>query len=121
MALSGPKFLSVEGTPTFRDVQTVTDPGNEKQLLTWTIAASQTEILHQLYIVCRMESVWKLDIDGQVVASGRTGGSKPKDQFSFVPGRDVLTGETATLTLKSRTGSPIVDCEAYVQASVINV
>lgn len=120
MALSGPKYLAIEGQENFREIQSVTTPGAEQVLMTWTVGANEIEKLYQLDVICRMESIWELDIDSNIVASGRTGAAKPKDLFSWVAGRDAPSNSTVTLKLKSRSGAPIVPCEVYVQTSIIN-
>lgn len=120
MALSVPKFLTIEGQESFREAQQFTTPGAVQTILTWAVGPSVIEKLYQLDVICRVEAEWFLDINSVIVASGRTGAAKPKDLFSWVAGRDAPSNSTVTLKLKSRTGSPIVGCEVYFQTSIIN-
>lgn len=117
MPTSVPRGQDFKGSPIHKEAQDLTTPGSEQTLLSYTIPVAKTHQLFQIIVSCRIESFWTLDIDGTVIASGRTGSANPKDVFPVFPGRDIATGTVVTLKLKSRSNSPIVDCEGYIHAS----
>lgn len=124
VATSVPKPLlneSIEGTPFFKDVVTLTTPGIQQELINITVPDLFVRNLHQLHIACRMEGSFKILIDNEVVGSGRTGAATPNVSFSWYPARSVVANKIIKVLFTARPNSPAVDVEAYLQAADISL
>lgn len=114
-----PVVFSDMGTPLFISNADVTDPGVEKSLITYTVPLNEKLLLQQISVSCRIESVFKITINGQIIGTLRTGAARPNDRFSYTPSYWVLSNEIVEVTVKARGLSPISDCEVYLQASTL--
>ena len=101
-ALSVPKILkvSVEGTAFHFEAQEDTDPGVAVQLFQLTVPALTKRVLFSLQVICRQQSFWELDLDGTLIASGRTGVAHPVDNFPWFPGKETFATNILTLNLR---------------------
>ena len=108
------------GDSTFVDSQSTTTPGISQTLFSFSVPATKTRHLHQLFVTCRIEGSYNLIAGSAIIASGRTGASTPNNRFNFTPSRSFPSGTTIKLDFQSRTGSPAVDVEAYLMATDID-
>lgn len=106
-----------EGVPLFISADDTTNPGIEKTILSYTVPALNTVLISNIIVTCRIESVFKLKVNGDVVGTVRTGAARPNDRFPFDPSFPALQNQNIEITVKARDNSPISDCEAYLQAS----
>lgn len=104
------------GSAKFIDVQDLTTPGIEQTLITQLIPAGKLYNILQVTVVCRQEGAFKVLIDSDIIASGRTGAAQSNVSFSFRPYRVANEGETLELKFTGIAGKPSVDIEAYLQA-----
>jgi hypothetical protein len=121
-ALSVPKRVTLQlpGTPYFKDVSDVGDPGNDKTLLTDTVPANTIRNIQQIVVVCTMEGVFQVLAAGQVVGSGRTSGSTPNVSFAFNPWRPFSASTLIEVVFRQRVNSPPAPVEVYLQASDVS-
>lgn len=108
-------FLT-SGSAYFKEVQTTTTAGVEQDLINETVSAGKKVLLLQSFITCRMEGKWRILIDSDEIASGRTGAAVANSDFSWLPYRQASAGQTVTVKFLARSGSPSADVEAYLQA-----
>lgn len=116
-ALSVPKITAFSGTPVFFEMSSLTTPGVEQTLVSFTVPAETTRMLHRVIIVCRMEGSFRVLSDGSVIGSGRTGAAQPNVFFDFTPPRPVSEGTVIDVLFEARTNSPPVYVEVFVQAA----
>jgi len=102
------------GTPAFWENETTNDPGNEKTILSGTFTAPT--YASTLVVGCRIESIAKMKVNGSTVATLRTGAAQPNASFSWNPRRGFAIGDNFEVTIKTRAGGPISDCEAFFMA-----
>lgn len=108
------------GDAKFIDVQSLTTPGSEQTLITQVIPAGKQYNLLQVTVVCRQEGSFKVLIDSDIIASGRTGAAQSNVSFAFLPYRIANASETLELKFTGMAGKPAVDVEAYLQAREIS-
>lgn len=104
------------GTGTFTDAQTVTTPGIEQSIFSFSVPAATTRNLVSLRVSCRLPTTFNLEAGGATIATGRTGPSEPNAQFNWLPPRGVSAGTTIELKLLARSGLPSTDVEAYLMS-----
>lgn len=102
------------GDPIFWDTEDTTDPGVDKEILSGTFSTSTS--LSTLSVSCRVESKISLLVDNVLVASLRSGASQPNPMFTWNPRRVFPAGSVFKVIIKSRQGSSISDCEAFLMA-----
>lgn len=107
--------LTAVGTPNFFDAEVLSTPGIEQTLITQVVGAGITRRLSSVYVTFRSNGCWSLEVDGNKVASGRTGPARPFNLFKFDPERDVSTGSTIELKFTAGTATKASDVEAYLQ------
>lgn len=119
-SLSEPIPVSItDATPGqdfFASIETATTPGVQQTLITDINPGPVKRNIMQVSVSCRFEGKAEIRINGTIIGSMRTGGSTPNPSFKWSVPKPYATGETLTVTFKSRTGSPISDVECYVMA-----
>lgn len=111
------KTSGLDGTPFYFLTTDTTDPGNAKQILSFTVPASTTRTLHQVLFSCTMRGKLVVKADGVTIAVARTAPGKPDINFPFFPGRPIAALQVVTVEFTARATSPIVDCETQVMAT----
>ena len=104
------------GAAKFVDVQDATTPGSEQTLHTEVVPAGKQFNLLLCNLACRQEGSFKVLIDSDIVASGRTGPAQPNAVFSWRPYRPAAAGATISVKFTAMAGKPSVDVEMYLQA-----
>lgn len=117
MTIDGGVTSSPPGDPVFTQVQTVTTPGVEQSLFSFSVPALTTRNLTTLNVTCTLPTVFNLFSGGVKVATGRTGPGEPNANFVWAPSRAVAAGTTVELKLLSLAGVSATDVEAYLMSS----
>jgi len=107
-----PTYLTSPANTFFVQTEETTDPGNDKLILSGTLA--NDTLMSRLAVSCRSESRAVLKINGEFVAAIRTGAAQPNASFQWEPKRMFPSGSTYEVTIKSRPGSPINTCDAHM-------
>ena len=107
---------TVIGTPLHLVGSGVTTPDTLQQLLIHAVTADKL-LIHQVLVSCRTHGKFEIYINTTLIGSGRIGPSASLVPFHYVVPREALNGETVKVELKTLAGSPIVDYEAYIQAT----
>lgn len=108
---------SAGGTEVFLDAfDEATTPGAEQTLLSSVVPALTARKLHSVDVSCRAEGQWRLEADGEVVASGRTCAAAPNDRFIFQVPRAIAPGVALELIFKARAGSAVNGVDAHLAA-----
>ena len=118
--VSYPKGFKFPGTPVFVEDRRNTTPGSEQELIKFNVPNDKTRNLYQVVISCKMASRFSVVADGDIIGSGQTEAGKPDSTFVWIPPRPVDSGKEVKILFTSRCGSPVVEVDAYVQASDIN-
>lgn len=109
------------GDEKFFDIEDLTTPGTEQTLLTAIVPSGKNYNLLQVTLVCRQEGAFKLYLDSDLIASGRTGSAQSNVIFPFKPFRIAGEGKTIELKFTGLPNKPSVDIEAFVQAREITI
>jgi hypothetical protein len=118
MAISGPKASNTHiGTAVHFQASGITTPGLEQVLISQVIPASITRYLSQVIVVCRIEGMFKIMLDGQMIGSGRTGAVQPNVSFGFAPSEELFGGSNLEVLFEARANSPAVSVECFIHAS----
>jgi hypothetical protein len=112
------KTSGLDGIPVFNSATGIqTDPGNSKQILTFTVPAGKTRTLHTIYLSCTMRGKMIVKSDGVIIGIARTAPGKPDINFPFYPGRAIAENKDVTITFIARSNSPIVDCDVFTMST----
>jgi hypothetical protein len=104
------------GAPFHEDAQTQTTPGVEQTLISFTVGAGLSRNLNRARVVCRHRVKYNIEVNGQVVGSGRTGAGNLTDDFIWLPGFPVA--QSILVELKAtQSGGPATDIEAYLMGN----
>ena len=105
-----------EGDPLDLSYDGVTTPGITQTLINHTVAVAKKNYLLQLFISCRIEGVYEIFVDSQLVGSGRTSASTPNDFYSWRPYQLAEAGEIVKVEYTGMVGRPVSDIECFMQA-----
>ena len=111
------KLTADLGTDIFFDAVSLTTPNVFQTLISFTVPSLTTRKLLLLSVTCRIESYFKITLDGAQVATGQTGAANPTVTLDWKRGRPIAAGVVCNLELRSRQGSPIVDCAAHLMCA----
>jgi hypothetical protein len=111
------KTSGLSGTPFFANASVTTDPGNTKQVLSFTVPVGTTRTLHTMYFSCTMRGKVTIKADGLIIGIARTAPGKPDINFPWFPGRDLLALQELTVEFLARANSPIVDCDCFIMST----
>lgn len=111
------KTSGLDGTPFHLHTSTTTDPGNPKQVLSFTVPVGTTRTLHTIYLSCTMRGKMVVKSDGVIIGIGRTAPGKPDINFPFFPGKAINALQEVTVEFTARSNSPIVDCDTQIMAT----
>jgi hypothetical protein len=106
------------GTPTFIDASSVTTPGIEQTLASYTVPALNTFNLLSGTVVCRQECSFQMYGDGSLIGSGRTGPGNPNVNFTYRISRSFVAGKIIEVKATARSGSAPSDIECYLQGTL---
>lgn len=109
---------TVIGEPLHLAGNSATTPDTLQTLITHTVTADEL-LVHQVLVACRTHGKFEIYIDSTLIGSGRTGPGQSLVPFFYAVPRKALVGEVLKVDLKTLAGTPIVDCEAYVQATTL--
>ena len=115
LTISG-SVSTTPGTGVFTEAQTVTTPGVEQTIFSFSVPALTTRNLSNLRVSCRLPTTFNLEAGGVTIATGRTGPGTPNAHFNWLPPRGVSAGTTIELKLLARSGLPSTDVEAYLMS-----
>lgn len=107
------------GSPFHIDAKTVTTPGIEQTLLTFTAPSGPTALIRRLtsvIVTCRSSGGYRLLVNGSEVGSGRTGVAVPNASFQWYPSRPLPAGATIELKYICTGSQPSRTIEAYLMA-----
>lgn len=117
----GALSVSEVGDEFFAEVQTVTDPGVEKILLSFTVPVGFKRKLKSVYGSCSVGGIFKVKHGSVIIGSGRINPATSNFELKFDPGRSIPAGDSVSVTYKARSGLGVVDVEAYLMALDIEV
>lgn len=107
--------IDISGDPLFIEEITVTTPGTEQTLITQLVPASKKNRILKVTVTCNLEGTFRVFIDSDQIASGRTGPGVYNAEFDWRPYREVLSGETIYVKFEAMGSRPATDVEAYFQ------
>lgn len=106
------------GSPLFVDASTITTPGTEQTLTTYTVPALKTANLLSVQVVCRQECTFQIYGDTALIGSGRTGAAVPNVNFTYRVARSFIAGKIIEVKATARSGSAASSIECYLQATL---
>lgn len=106
------------GAATFIDSETLTTPGLEQTLISYTVPAPFHFNLLSMQLACRSEASFKIYGDGSLIGSGRTGAAAPNVNFPYRVARTFLSGKIIEVKATARDGSAVAAIEAYIQGTL---
>lgn len=123
MATSVPKRIAttgLEGLAIFKDFSGPSTPNVLQTPINETVPVGKIWNIHQVYVVCSVESEFYIKKNGVIIGSGRTGPANSTGFFSWVPSRAIPAGESIKIEFMSLAGTPIRPIEAYLHASEVD-
>jgi hypothetical protein len=117
----GKASLELQGTRTVVVNNIINTPGTEETLITYTVPVGFKLNVLGLRVTSSTPIVWKYKVDSSQQASGRCHPGSPNDDFSFLPGDELLTGSTIDILVESFSDRPSGNIEGYLQARLITV
>lgn len=106
------------GESEFDEAITITTPGIEQTLISYTVPALKTFNLLNVVVVCRQEATFKIIGDGSQIGSGRTGAANPNVNFPYRVARSYISGKLIEVKATARSGSSAADIECYLQGTL---
>lgn len=103
-------------TPVFDDASDNTTPGVEQVLISSSVPAGKTRFVSRIQVVCPFVGRFSAYFDGELIGSGLTGPTS-EGVMEFDPPRPFVTGTPYEIRFTSRSGSPVVAVDCYLQAS----
>lgn len=99
------KFLDYDNTPAGVGPHT---------LISYIVAAANRLNIQRLNISCRQEADVKVKLNGQTIATLRTGAANPSPSFIWTPARECTTGSLVEVILTKRAGAPDTTIGAHL-------
>ena len=109
--------IRIEGDPIHNSAEAVVTPGVEQTLISYLVPVGKVHNLHQVVLSCRVTGSFRVEIDGSLMGSGRTGAASPNSSMSFVPTLSLSEGTLVEVKYCSAAGSLLQRVEAYAQAA----
>lgn len=109
------EIVDSSGNPVHLFGQDVTDPGNWKSVISYTVTAGYNLNLNNYFVSCSVEGVAKLEIDSVIVGKCRTAPGKSDAIFIFDPAKEIAPGSVLNLYFMARTNSQITDIDGAIQ------
>ena len=117
----GKTDLSASGNVLELTYEGVTDPGNEIDLIDYTVPAGFKIVALQIYSSSRLESRLKALVDTAIIGSWRHGPGEINGHFTFSPYREIEENETIKIRCLAASYRPATDIEVFLQARVIPI
>jgi hypothetical protein len=111
------KISGVQGTPVFFEDSVISDPGNAKLVLSFTVPAGTTRTLYQVLLSCNVRGKMQVKHEGVVIAVARTQPGSPNILFPFFPGRSVPENDTVEIEFTARSDSQAATIDAQIHAT----
>lgn len=92
-----------------------TVPDTEVSVLTYTVIETKLRIL-SVNLSCSIEGKATVTVNGDKVATSRTGAGKPDSTIQFLPYYELLLDDVLEVTFTARPQSKITDVETYINA-----
>jgi hypothetical protein len=115
--LPAPEVDIYPGEGTFFYFFGASTPGVEQTVVDCTVPADKWRYLHRLVVDCRLESQFKIEVDGAVVGSGRTGPARPQGGMVWTPGRIVYPGSRILAKITLRPSPVAPEIGVWLQSS----
>lgn len=106
------------GIPLLIEANTITSPGSEQTIISYTVPALQAVKILSAKVICRQESMFKVYGDGVLIGSGRTGPASPNVYFDYSVSPTFVSGKIIEIKATARSGSSASNIEAYLQATL---
>jgi len=107
-----PPWIQADGK--FVDAETATDPGNEIVVLTTTIAAGESWRIVAACLNNPMPGVIKVLLNSQLIGSGLIRSAETNLVIPWVPGRQVVGGDTIDVTFSQMANTPITTVRSHL-------
>jgi len=104
------------GDPIHLPFQGVTTPGVEQNPISVTVPAGKTRSIQKVRVTCRQRLVYRVEIDGSIIGSGRVGSGQYTDDLLFLPAIEAAENLDIDVFIKQDTGKAS-DVEVYLMAS----
>jgi len=113
--------LAIAGAEYFKQAAalTVTTPGVEQTLISEIVDPGKTVNLLIFHLTCNTQGSYKIELDGALIGSGRTGSGSPNSVFKWKPFKVAIAGETIIVKYTQITGRASSNIEAYLQGREI--
>jgi hypothetical protein len=118
VAIVGNISVSENGDPVFAEANTVTTPGIEQSILSYTVPASMSLNLYAIKFICRQSCTFQVYGDSALIGSGRTGPSENNIYFDYRIARQFSAGKIIEVKTTARTGLPATEVEVYLQGTL---
>lgn len=104
------------GVLALNSASTITTPGVQQTLISYSVPATKTHALHRVVVSCRQDGKAVLEVNSVIVGVMRTSPSKIDSFFVWTPPQVVATGILIELKFTSRSGSAASDLDAFIMA-----
>lgn len=118
VAIVGNISVSENGTPVFAESDTVTTPGTEQSILSYTVPALMSLNLYAIKFICRQSCTFQVYGDSSLIGSGRTGPSENNIYFDYRIPRVFGAGKIIEVKTTARAGLPATEVECYLQGTL---
>lgn len=106
------------GTPFLVPSEAATTPGLQQTLVSYTVPALTVLDLYKVSVVSRVHGKFRVNLDGSLIGSGRTGPSISElSKFDWSPRLTATAGQIVEILFTSMTGTPISEVEAYLHGA----
>jgi hypothetical protein len=105
----------VFGTPTPIFGETLTDPGEEVELVNRPTTEAMLRLV-DVNVSCHIEGKAIVKVNDTTVATARTAPGKPDAKIRFAPFYELALGDVLTVHFKARPNSPEAEVETYANA-----
>lgn len=116
LSVPRPQTQTTQGVPFHGKAVTTSTPGTQQILIQLTVPVGVLRSLTLALVVARFEGRWLVDVDGDVVGSGRTGPGQ-ESIFQWFPSRPVAAASIIRLLFTQRPNTPAAPIEGYMMAS----
>lgn len=97
--------------------ESLTDPGQEKEILSYTVAELMLRIL-RVDVSCSIEGTAYFLVNGVKVATSRTAPGAPNASIIFDRYKEVIQDDVISVNFKARPYSPVGEIEALVNSMI---
>lgn len=110
--------LFIEGDEAHKAGSSVTVPGSEVDLISYTVPAGKIFNMLGAYVSCFQDGTMRVKINSSVVCTLRTGPGCPDASFFWIKPRKATEGQTVCVGFEALADSSPSDVEAYLDAAL---